>query len=265
MSFFRKRKKILALGGGSARGFCNIGVLRTLEKYFGAGKLPFDMIVGSSIGSLIGAAYCAGKTLDEIEEVALTVRWPNIVDFGIFSTGLVKGDKMQGIIESVMAGLDFSNMKIPFAVTTTNLQTGEELVHTSGDLVKILRASCSWPGIFTAVDYDGMLLVDGGVRNSIPTKAAYDMGATFVLAVDPGFAIMTEKINNVLLAIVQSVQIMGEELNHYQSKAADIAIKPIMEDANQFDFDKASIIIKHGEIAAEKMMPKILRKLGGKV
>jgi NTE family protein len=152
-------------------------------------------------------------------------------------------------------------MKYPFALTTTDIETGEELIHTSGNLLKLIRASCSWPAIFSAVEVDGRLLADGGVRNSIPTKAAFSMGATFLLAVNPGFAVKNQKINSLMQATVQMVQIMGEELNAYQAKVADVIIKPELKDIDQFDFDKGAIIIKQGEIAAEEEMLRFKRKL----
>ena len=260
MGFFKKRMRILALGGGSARGLCSIGVLKILEKHFGRNKLPFDMVIGTSIGSLIGASYCLGMTVEELESRVKDFTWPKMVDFGIYSTGMIKGDKLEDIIKDCVDGKCFSDTNIPFALTTTNIETGEELIHDSGDLVKLLRASCSWPGIFTAVEYDGKLLADGGVRNSIPTKAAKAYGATSILAVDPGFAVKNQKMTNVLRVTVQAVQIMGEELNFYQSKQADITIKPDLKDIDQFDFDKSAHIVKMGGAAAENLIKQIKRK-----
>jgi NTE family protein len=261
MELFRKRKIVLALGGGSARGLCNIGVLKVLERHFGRGKMPFDMIVGTSIGSLIGAGYSLGITPERLEKMALGFKWPDLVDMGLYPTGLIKGDKLEKIIRDCVNDGKFSDMKIPFALTTTNIETGEELTHTSGDLVKLIRASCSWPGVFSAVEIGGRLLVDGGVRNSVPTKAAREFGATFVLAVNPGFAVKNRKVNNVAQVIIQFMQIMGEELNEYQAEVADIAIKPELKNIDQFDFAKAAVIIKQGELAAEKEMRRLKRKL----
>ncbi|MFH1878679.1 MAG: patatin-like phospholipase family protein [Candidatus Omnitrophota bacterium] len=261
MGLFRKNKIVLALGGGSARGLSNIGVMKVFEKHFGRENMPFDMIVGTSIGSLIGAAYCMGMPLDEVEERALKFSWQSLVDLGLKATGLIKGDRLEKLINDIIDGKNFDDMKIPFALTTTDIETGEELIHSSGNLLKLIRASCSWPGIFNAVEINGRLLVDGGIRNSIPTKAACLSGATFVVAVNPGFSVKNQKVTNMLQAMVQSVQIMGEELNSYQSEAADIAIKPVLKDIDQFDFSKAQIIIKQGEDAAEEKMHDLKRKL----
>ncbi|MFH1552117.1 MAG: patatin-like phospholipase family protein [Candidatus Omnitrophota bacterium] len=261
MGLFKDRKIVLALGGGSARGLCSIGVLKVLERHFGRDNMPFDMIVGTSIGSLIGAAYALGVPLEELEQKALRFSWLDLVDLGLHPTGLVRGDKLERAITDIIGDRNFEDTKLPFALTTTDIETGEELTHASGDLAKLIRASCSWPGIFSAVAVDGRLLVDGGVRNSVPTKAAYEADATFIIAVNPGFAVTKQKLNNLLKILVQTVQIMGEELNAYQSEVADVVIKPVLENIDQFGFDKAAIIIKQGELAAEKRMGYLKRKL----
>ena len=261
MGLFGERKIVLAMGGGSARGLANIGVLKVLEKHFGRDNLPFDMVIGTSIGSLLGAGYCMGITPEELEKIALNFNWPTIVDLGFYYTGLLKGDKLENIISNIFKGKSFSDMKIPFALTTTDIETGEELVYTSGDLVKLIRASCSWPGIFSGVEIDGRLLVDGGVRNSIPTKMAHKLGATFIVAVNPGFAVKRQKVNNALKALVQAIQIMGEELNAYQTRAAQVAINPELKDIDQFDYEKGRFIIRQGELAAEKVIGKLKRRL----
>jgi NTE family protein len=200
-------------------------------------------------------------TVEELERRVREFSWPKIVDFGIYSTGMIKGDRLEEIIKGCVDGRGFSDMIKPFALTTTDIETGEELIHDSGDLIKLLRASCSWPGIFTAVEDEGRLLVDGGVRNSIPTKAAHKYGATFILAVDPGFAVKDQKMNNVLRVMIQAVQIMGEELNSYQSRQADMIIKPDLKSIDQFDFEQSGYIVKMGEAAAESAIKLLKRKL----
>jgi NTE family protein len=261
MGLFKKKKRVLVLGGGSARGLCNIGVLRVFENHFGKNNLPFDMLIGTSIGSLIGAAYCLGMSPDELEKKTEGVTWPKLVDIGLYPTGLIKGDRLEDIIRDCVNNGKFPEMKIPFALTTTDLETGEEHIHDTGDLVRLIRASCSWPGIFSAVEIDGRLLVDGGVRNSVPTKWAYKAGATFVVAVNPGFAVMKGKITNLLQATMQAMQIMGEELNTYQAETSDVAIKPRLENIDQFGFDKADVIIRQGELAAEEKIEEIKSKM----
>lgn len=258
---FKKTKRILALGGGGARGLCNIGVLKVLERHFGRKKMPVDMVIGTSIGSLIGAAYCLGTEIYELEREALQFSWSTILDLGLHHTGLVKGTRFEKIISDMIGDKGFGDMKIPFALTTTDIKTGEELTFTEGNLVRLIRASCAWPGIFSAVKIDGRFLTDGGLRNSIPTKVAHNFGATFVLAVNPGFAVKGEKVNNVIKIVIQTIQIMGEELNSYQAQNADVSITPVLSGIDQFDFDRAAEIINQGEIAAEKKIGELKRKL----
>jgi NTE family protein len=259
MFIFGPRKPALVLGGGGARGLSNIGVLKALDRIFG-GDLPFKMVIGTSIGSLIGAGYCLGYPVSHIEKKALDFKWSEIVDIGLGATGLVKGDKFENLVRQMVDGKGFEDMKIPFSLTTTDLVTGKAGVHFSGDLVKLIRASCSWPGIFSGVEIDGRVLVDGGLRNSIPAGIAGEQGSDLTLAVNPGFSIKNDAVDNVLKAVVQSVQIMGEQLNDYQSREADIVIKPDLEDVDQFDFTRTEWIIGRGESATYLQEKSILKK-----
>lgn len=257
MALFKKRKVALALGGGAARGLANIGVLKVLEKE----RIPIDLIVGSSIGGLVGAAYSLGEPTYRLEEAALRFSMDKLVDFTISKTSLIQGKKLEKLIEEFTDKKDFKDASIPIAITTTDIETGEELVHTKGDLQKIIKASCSWPGIFPPIVIDGRKLTDGGIRNSIPVKTARRLGATKVIAVDIGFCVKKGKVDNLFQMFIQSVQIMGEELDSYQSMQADIIIKPKLKNIDQFAFRDAKTAIKDGEIATKKTIPEIKRKL----
>ena len=260
----KNNKKVLVLGGGAARGLSTIGVLKIFEEHFGAQNLPFDLVIGSSIGGLVGAAYCAGRTVKELEEMAYNFTWTELLDVSISGTGLIRGDKLENIIRKIMGDKTFNDMKTPFAITTINIETGEEIIHNDGDLVKLIRASCSWPGIFCSVKIEEKLLADGGVRNSIPTKFAIRKNATTIVSINPGFAVKNQKIDNILKAMIQSVQIMGEELNAYQAENSDVVIKPELVDIDQFDFTKTEHVIEQGEKAARDKMKKVCKKINRK-
>ena len=155
------------------------------------------------------------------------------------------------------------DIKTPLAVVATDIEKAEEVVYTSGPLVKIVRASCSWPGIFTPVRIDGRLIVDGGIKNSVPVSLARKMGADVIIACDVGFCVTKDvEIANILRLLLQSFQIMGEELNTYQSKEADIIIEPNLGNMDQASFDKSAEIIQKGQQAAEKALPLIQKELG---
>jgi NTE family protein len=176
--------------------------------------------------------------------------------------GLLSGGKLETAIRDLVDNKKFSDCRIPFAAVTTNIETGEEVVHQTGDLVKVIRASCSWPGIFNPVRIDGKLLVDGGIKNSVPTKIARSLGADYVLAVDVGFCVKTGTIKNIFQMILQSFQITGEELNKYQSYDADFVIKVDLGNIDQAAFEKAREAIHKGVEAAKKAIPHLKKDLG---
>jgi len=258
MALFKKSKVALALGGGSARGLANVGVLKVLERE----KVPIDCIVGSSIGALIGTAHSLGVPTYRMEEFALKFSWDKLADFSISKTSLMQGKRLEKTISEIIDKKTFKDTRIPMVITTTNLETGEEEYHTKGDLQKLVQASCSWPGIFPPVIIDGKKLVDGGIRNSVPVKAAKKLGATKIIAVELGFCVRNGIVDNIFQAFIQSIQILGEELDKYQSMQADVVIKPRLKDIDQFAFHKAKEAIRDGEDATERAMPEIRKKLG---
>jgi len=261
MSFFKKRKVALALGGGSARGLANIGVLKVLERE----HIPIDLIIGSSIGSFIGAGYSVGVPIYRMEEAALGFSVDKLTDFSISKMAVLKGKKLADVIRKFTDGKDFEDAQIPIAITTTDIETGEELVYTKGNMQDIIRASCSWPGIFPPVTIDGRKLVDGGIRNSIPVKMARHLGAAIIIAVDVGFCVKAGKLENLFQMFIQSIQIMGKELDSYQSMQADVTIRPKLHNIDQFAFDQAKRAISDGEAATQAAIPQIRKLLGSRV
>lgn len=258
LDFLRKRKKVaLVLGGGSARGLAHIGVLKVLEKE----KVPIDSIIGTSMGAMIGAAYSVGVPLPMMEDMAYKFTTKKILDPTMPSMGLLAGKKLESSIRDLIDGKGFEDCRIPLAVVTNDIETGEEVVFQSGNLIKVVRASCSWPGIFNPVRIDGRLLSDGGIKHSVPTRIARDLGAEYVIAVDVGFCVRKGKIDNIFQMIVQSFQIMGEELNQYQSRDADAVIKVFLPNIDQSAFEKSREIVASGIEAAEAGVWQIKKDL----
>lgn len=253
-----ERKIVLVLGGGSARGLAHIGVLKILHK----AKIPIDLIVGNSIGALVGATYALGIPLIRTEVKALKMKWQDLTDFTISKIGLIEGKNLARIISDSTENKSFNDMKIPFAVVTTDVEKGKSVVLTTGNLTDAIKASCSLPGIFIPKRINGKLLVDGGLMESVPVRIAMRMGATFIIAVDVGFCVKKGKITNLLQMIFQSIQIAGSELNKLQSKHADITIAPQMSsDIDQMAFDKARYIIDQGEESAKHSLPILKGKM----
>ena len=254
----KKRKVTLVLGGGSARGLAHVGVLKVLERE----RIPIDSIVGTSMGALIGAAYSMGLPVKEMEGRASVFTLNRLLDPTIPSMGLLAGDKLESCIRELIDGKGFADCKIPVSIVATDIETGDEIVYDGGgELIKIVRATCSWPGIFNPVKVGGRLLCDGGIKNSVPAKIARDRGADYILAVDVGFCVKRGKIDNIFQMILQSLQIIGEELNNYQSDAADAVIKVELPNIDQLAFNRGRDIIARGAEAAEAAIPRIKKDL----
>lgn len=177
----------LALGSGSARGWAHIGVIHALEE---AGIRP-DLVCGTSIGALVGAAYAAGE-LERLESWALGLQIGDVLGLAdvSLSAGLLKGDRLMQFFHSNFADRPLEQLGVSFAAVATSLQTGAEVWLRSGSTLDAVRASIALPGIFTPVRLEGSLLVDGGLANPIPVSLARAMGADVVIAVDLGSDIL---------------------------------------------------------------------------
>lgn len=173
----------LALGSGSARGWAHIGVIRELEK---AGVRP-DIVCGTSIGALVGAAYAAGE-IDRLESWVLGLGVGDVVgfmDIGL-SGGVLRGDRLMEFFRRNLADRSIEQLGLPFAAVATSLRRGAEVWLRSGPMLDAVRASIALPGLFEPVRWEGSLLVDGGLVNPVPVSLARAMGADIVVAVDLG-------------------------------------------------------------------------------
>jgi len=255
---WKGRKVTLALGGGSARGLAHIGVLRVLERE----KIAIDRIVGTSMGAMIGAAYSIGVPIKEMEDKAYGFSVNKLLDPTFRGMGLLVGNRLEANIRNLIDSKTFADCKIPLSVVTTDIESGDEIVHQSGDLIKIVRATCSWPGIFEPVRVGGRLLCDGGIKNSVPAKIARELTPdNYILAVDVGFCVRHGKMENIFQIILQSLQIIGEELNKYQSGIADCAIKVDLPEIDQVAFNRSREVVVKGAEATEAKIAQIKKDL----
>ncbi len=179
---FGPRKLGYALGSGSARGLAHIGVLKALEA---AGVAP-DVVTGTSMGAVIGSLYAAGHSVAEIERIALGFDVKSLIslaDVTIRSGALLSGEKVEEFLAELLPA-SFADLRVPFGCVSTDLATGERVVHTSGDLVQAVRASLSVPVVFMPVRAGDALLVDGFLTDPVPVSLARELGAGYVVAVD---------------------------------------------------------------------------------
>ncbi len=168
----------LVLSGGGARGFAHIGVLRVLER---AGA-KFDVVAGTSMGAILGAIYASGASADDLYDLAKRTNWRDVVDLSL-KTSLLKGDRLRTFLTELLPPT-FEELELPLAVVATDIESGEEVVMSEGDLVTAVRASASFPGAFEPVHLAGRTLADGGIVNNLPVNAAGWLGANRVIASD---------------------------------------------------------------------------------
>ena len=185
MEFFKREKsKIgLALGSGAARGLAHIGVLKALQEK----SIHIDAIAGSSMGALVGACYARRGEIADLEEIVLKIDWKQLAqladpNLALLFKGVIHGKKVKELLKAVIGDVEFKDLKIPFAVVATDVNTGEEVVIKEGSVIEAVRASISIPAIFTPVKFKNRFLIDGGIVNPVPVNIVKDMGATFVIA-----------------------------------------------------------------------------------
>ncbi len=256
-----KPRVALVLGGGAARGFAHIGVIRALEQE----KIPVDMVVGTSVGSLIGALYASGRNSFELEWTAFTLEKDDIFDYGLMGAftgmGVVKGDKLEAFVHAKVPQPDIENLRLPFAAVATDLNRGQRVVLDHGSVARAVHASSAIPGVFQPVQYQGKLLVDGGVMENIPISVAREKGADIVIAVDISENVTNFNISNLVDVTMQAVNIMFDQNVKHQIKTADVVIAPAVGDVAMLDFTQKKRCMQAGIDAAETAMPEIKKKI----
>ncbi len=287
----------LALGGGVARGWCHIGVLRTLVQ---AGFEP-DIIAGTSIGAVVGGLYLAGH-LDELESWARGLspkKVRGLMDVSLTSGGLIGGRKLKDLLDTYIDGVLIENLRHNFAAVATELKTGHEAWLREGQLSRAMRASYALPGVFPAINIDGRFYVDGALTNPVPTAAARAMGARLVIGVglhvdgqgadgdltDPdalgdtmaesswGEWLRIDKLMARLIfgkpkegpgisdTMTGALNIMLDRLTRIRLAAdpADVMIEPDVSHIGLLEFHRADELIALGGQAAERALPMIER------
>lgn len=254
-------KVALVLGGGAARGFAHVGVIRVLEQE----QIPVDMVVGTSVGSLIGAIYANDRNSFELEWTAFALEKDNFFDYGIFNAftgmGPAKGEKLEEFVRGKVEAKDFDRLKIPFAAVATDLNRGTRVVLDRGSVARAVRASCSIPGIFEPVKHQDRLLVDGGVVDNIAIDVARERGADIVIAVDISGNLANFDITNVFDVVLQATNIMFSENVKHRMKDADVLIRPRIGDVGMLDFTQKKRCMQAGMDAARESIPEIRRKM----
>lgn len=247
----------VALGGGAAKGFAHIGVIKMLE----ANGFEPVVVAGTSAGSVVGALYASGMDAFQMQTRAVALDEASIRDVRLFSGGLVQGQKLQDYVNQQVGNRAAQNLEKPFAAVATNLETGERAVFVRGNVGQAVRASSSIPGVFEPVKIGRHNFVDGGVVSPVPVDAARQLGAEFVIAVDISSKASGKMPSGMLGIVNQSIAIMGQRLGEQELARADIVIRPRVLDIGAADFSQRGTAMLEGEKAAMAAMPQIRAKV----
>jgi len=248
----------LALGGGFARGIVHVGVLKVLEEE----NIPVRCVAGTSVGALIGAAYCSGITPAELEQVAARVRFRDLARWTLSRLGFATNLRMLTFLNKLLKVKTFEELRIPLAVTATDFTSGEGVVFRSGPLADPVRASCAYPGVFLPVTVNGRLLVDGMLAHSLPSQPVREMGADRVIAVNlKGRWASGDGPRHIFDVIGQCFSI-AQKMNCEQSRqCADLIIEPDVTGYRYDDFEHSAELVKIGEQATRAALPEIRKWL----
>jgi len=247
----------LALGGGGAKGFAHIGVIKALE----AQAITVDIVVGTSAGSVVGALFAAGRTGFELQELAIPFSETQVSDWVLPDRGVVKGDSLARFINAAVVNQPLEKLPKKFGAVATDLASGEPILFRSGDTGTAVRASSSVPGIFQPVAIRGREYVDGSLASPVPVKFAREMGATFVIAVDISDRPANSKIKTTYEVLLQTLTIMGQTISRYELAQADLVIRPDVSQLGTVDFKSRHLAVLEGEKAATREMAVLKQKL----
>lgn len=248
----------VALGGGFARGIAHIGVLKVLEEE----GIPVSIVTGTSVGALIGAIYCSGMSIEELERIARTCRFTTFARWTVSRYGFASNDRMVSFLNRILKVKTFEELKIPLGVTATDFNSGEGVVFHSGSIVDPVRASCAYPGMFLPVEIRGRYLVDGMLSHPVPTRPLREMGADRVLAVQlKGTWSNGGAPRHLFDVIGQSFAIAQDAMAGVWRGAADLVIEPDVAGFAYDDFKRADELMRVGEVAMRAALPEVRRWL----
>lgn len=243
----------LVLGGGAARGFAHIGVIKVLEAQ---GIYP-DIVVGTSAGAVVGALYAAGNSGFDLQKQAIKLDESRISDWSMPDRGVLKGEALQQFVNEAVAQRPIENLKKPLGIVATDLRSGDSILFRTGNTGMAVRASATVPGVFKPVVINGHEYVDGGLSSLIPVRSARKMGADVVIAVDISARPSNQPVKSTFEVLLQTFTIMGQNLARYELKEADVLIRPQVGNVSATDFQARHDAILEGEKAAQAALPTI--------
>ncbi|MBX9631314.1 MAG: patatin-like phospholipase family protein [Burkholderiales bacterium] len=255
--FIAPPKIALVLGGGAARGFAHVGVIKMLE----AQGIKADLVVGTSAGSVVGSLYAAGYDGFELQRLALELDEKSVSDWILPNRGFLRGEALQNYVNTAVKNRPLEQLNKPIGVIATDLKSGEQVVFRRGNTGMAVRASSSVPGVFQPVTIGGREFVDGGLTSPVPVRAARDMGADIVIAVDISKDPSIATLSGTLEVLLQTFTIMGRSIAAQELLGADVVISPDTHEMRSASFDARHVSIIEGEKAALAAVPKLRQKI----
>ena len=243
----------LALGGGGAKGFAHIGVIKVLESH---GIKP-KIVTGTSAGSFVGSLYASGKSPYQLQHIALTFKESDIRDLTLNRQGFIAGQKLQDFVNQHVANKPIEKFPIRFAAVATRLDNGRKAVFIKGNAGQAVRASCSIPNVFVPATIGGTQYVDGGLVSPIPVQTAKALGADLVIAVDISARPTGNQPVSMWGLLDQTLNIMGQQSIHQELAQANIVIQPKVGHIGTLDLKASNQTILEGEKAAQLQVKAI--------
>lgn len=259
-NFFRKLIKPeeprlgLALGGGAVLGAAHIGVLKAFEER----KMKISAISGTSIGAFVAALFAFGKSPEEIEEIALHLKWHDITGFRLSKLGLLTLSRVQNFLEELLGYVEFEDSSIPLTVIATDIGTAEKVILKSGELAPAVIASMSLPGVFSPINYNGRMLVDGGLLEIVPVSPLASLGANRIIGVNLVAKRQYRNPGNILELLGNTFDITVNNITKVQTDHADLIIAPELSAYNPADTRKIPDLIREGYEEACRVLDRYL-------
>lgn len=250
----------LVLGGGGAKGFAHIGVIKVLESH---GIRP-QLVVGTSAGSFVGGLYASGLSPFGLQQLALSLEESDVRDLTLSRQGFLLGQKLQDYINAKVKQQPIQSFPLRFAAVATEADTGRKVVFTRGNAGQAIRASCSIPNVFVPATIAGKEYVDGGLVSPIPVETARDLGADVVIAVDISARPVAGQTRSAWALLDQTINIMGQQAINRELPLADVVIKPQVLGVGTLELESKHQSLLEGERAAQARLPAILAAIAKK-
>ncbi|WP_354001622.1 patatin-like phospholipase family protein [Caenimonas aquaedulcis] len=245
----------LALGGGAARGFAHVGVIQALEE---AGIRP-DYVVGTSAGSLVASLYASGRSGKQLRQLAESMEEAAFTDWTlpIFSRGVLRGEALARYVNGEVGHKLIEQMPLPLGIVATDLNSGQGVLFQRGDTGTAVRASSAVPAVFLPVKIGTHEYVDGGLVAPVPVRYAKQMGAELVIAVDISSAPEGNPAGDTMQILLQTFAIMGQSINHFGLREADVVVRPALAGVGGADFTARRRSIDAGRAAMQRLLPQL--------